>query len=96
MKTYVIVVDFEITDAEGLASLSDKLAAEVTGHGGRYLVQGGAVSVIGGDLAAEHITLIEFDNPEQVSALVESQKFTELRKLRRGFVKASAFSIEGA
>ena len=96
MKTYVVVVDSEILDVEGLASLSDKLAAEVTGHGGRYLSRDGAVSVVGGDLAAEHITLIEFDNPEQVSALLESQSFTELRQQRRQFVRASAFVIEGA
>ncbi len=96
MKTYVVVVDLEITDAEGLASLSEKLAAEVQAHGGRYLVQSGAVRVVGGELAAEHITIIEFDNHEQVSALLESEKFTELRSRRRQFVKASAFAVEGA
>jgi uncharacterized protein (DUF1330 family) len=96
MKTFVVVVDTEITDAEGLASLSDGIAAEVTGHGGRYLNRSGAVSVLGGDLAAEEITIIEFDSPEHIKALFESPKFIELRERRRRFVRATAFVVEGA
>ena len=96
MKTFVVVVDSEITDVEGLVSLSDKLAAETAAHGGRYLSRSGAVSVVGGDLAAEQITIIEFDNPEHVKALFELPKFVELRERRRRFVRASAFVVEGA
>ena len=96
MKTYVVVIDFEISDAASIDSLADQLGAEVQAHGGRYLVQGGAARALGGDLDAERITVIEFDNPEQPQALVESQTFSELRRRRNQSTKASAFVVEGA
>lgn len=95
MKAYIVTIDSEVADPEGMAGLGSQLLAEVEAHGGRYLVRGGAISVYGGDLAPARAAISEFDSPEQARALLESERFTELRKQRGKFVQANTFLVEG-
>ena len=95
MKGYIIIVDSEVIDAGSLAGLASQLLQEVEAHGGRYLVRGGPITLYGGDLAPARAAVVEFDSPEQAKALLESPRFSELRKLRSQFVKTSAFVVEG-
>ena len=95
LKAYVVTIDSEIMDADGMAGVVSQLRDEVLAHGGRHLVRGGAVSVYGGDLAPARVTVVGFDSPEQAKALLESERFTELRRQRGQFVKANTFVVEG-
>ena len=95
MKAYVIVIDSEITDAEGLASVAGPMAEETEAHGGRYLVRGGGATAFSGASTPEHVTVIEFDSPDQAKALFESETFTNLRAQRNQFVRASSILVEG-
>ena len=95
MKAYIVTIDSEVTDPDGMAGLASQLLAEVEAHGGRYLVRGGAISVYGGDLAPARAAISEFDSPEQARALLESERFTALRKQRGKFVQANTFLVEG-
>ena len=62
MKAYVVTIDSEIMDADGMAGVVSQLRDEVLAHGGRHLVRGGAISVYGGDLAPARVTVVEFDS----------------------------------
>ena len=95
MKAYIVTIDSEVTDPEGMAGVASQLWEEAEAHGGRYLVRGGAISVHGGDLAPARETILEFDSPEQAKVLLDSQRITELRKRRGQFVKANTFMVEG-
>ncbi|MCY4485449.1 MAG: DUF1330 domain-containing protein [Spirochaetaceae bacterium] len=95
MKAYIVTIDSEVTDREGMAGLASQLLQEVEAHGGRYLVRGGPISVYGGDLAPARAAISEFDSLEQAKALLESERFTELRKQRGKFVQANTFVVEG-
>ncbi|MCY4651831.1 MAG: DUF1330 domain-containing protein [Dehalococcoidia bacterium] len=95
MKAYVITIDTEITDMESMAKLASQLQEEAEAHGGKYLVRGDAISVYGGDLSPVRTTILEFDSPEQAKILLDSQRFTELRRQRSQFVKANTFMVEG-
>ena len=95
MKAYVIVIDSEIMDAEGLAGVAAQMTEETTAHGGRYLVRGSDVTVFAGDSTPEQVTVIEFDSSDQAKALFESETFAELRAQRYQFVRASSILVEG-
>ena len=95
MKAYIVTIDSEVSDPEGMSGLASQLLQEVEAHGGRYLVRGGAISVYGGDLAPARAAISEFDSPEQARALLESERLSELRNQRGQFVRANTFLVEG-
>lgn len=96
MAVYFVILDSEISDPEGLASISDSLAEMVRAHGGRYLVRGEPKEAKGGELALKRVALVEFDSMDQVTALFEVDAFVELREQRSRIADTSAFILEGA
>ena len=91
----MVVIDSEIQDPEGLASISARLSEAVEAHGGRYLIRGGAIEVSGGDLVPARMAVAEFESIEQVRALFDLDSFAELRALRSNYAKANAFIVQG-
>ncbi len=96
MSAYIVTIDSEVIDADGLAGIAGRLGAEVEAHGGKYLVRSGDIEAVSGELPVARITIQEYESMEQVRALFASETFTELRELRGTFVKANVFIVEGA
>ena len=81
MAAYVIT-DVEITNAELYGEFIEKVTATVEGHGGRFVVRGGAIDVILGDWNPARLALLQFDNVEQVKAWLSSLEYTALDDIR--------------
>jgi len=94
MAGYVIVND-EISDEAGFAEFRQKVGATVAGHGGRYLVRGGATEVIDGDWAPDRLVVIEFDSVDQAKAWLNSAEFLAIKDLRVSSASASVIVAEG-
>ena len=95
MAVYFVILDSEISDPEGLASISDSLAEMVRAHGGRYLVRGEPTEAKGGELSLKRMAVVEFESMDQVTALFEVDAFVELREQRSRIADTSAFIVEG-
>ena len=95
MAVYFVILDSEITDPEGLESVSDSLAEMVRAHGGRYLIRGGPIEAKGGELALKRMAVVEFESMDQVTALFDVDAFVELREQRSQLADTSAFIVEG-
>ena len=95
MSAYIITIDTKVTDLEGLAGLADRLVEAVASQGGKYIIRGGDFEAKGGDFTPARIAVAEFDNIDQVRALMNTESFTELRKLRGQFAEANVFIMEG-
>ena len=95
MAVYFVILDSEISDPEGLGSISDSLAEMVRAHGGRYLVRGEPAEAKGGELALKRMAVVEFESMDQVTALFEVDAFVELREQRSKIADTSAFIVEG-
>lgn len=95
MTAYMVVIDTEVTDPEGLASLSDRLVETVEAQGGKYLIRGGAIEAKGGAINPVRMAVAEFDSIDQINALFNMEAFMELRELRGKFAEANAFIVEG-
>ena len=95
MSAYLIVMDTEVTDPEVLAEFADRMMAATQEFGGRYLVRGGGVDVLGGDISPERVVVIEFGDSDQARALVKSDVFAELSKVRNSATRATSMIVEG-
>ena len=95
LPAYLIVIDREVTDPAVLSEFADRMEAATHEFGGRYLVRGGAVDVVGGDVSPERAVVVEFADSDQARAMVKSDVFAELRAVRTTATQATAMIVQG-
>ena len=94
MAAYVIT-DVEITDASLYGQFLEKVTATVEGHGGKFVVRGGALDVISGDWMPKRIALLEFGSVEQTHAWLSSPDYTALDDIRTKSSSINMVVVEG-
>ncbi|MXZ92700.1 MAG: DUF1330 domain-containing protein [Chloroflexi bacterium] len=96
MKGYVVIIDTEINDPEGLAAMSERVRQVVTRDHGEVLVRGGAITPKHGNAAPPvRMTVVEFNSVEDAEALFEDAGVRELQEERHRYATSTAFIIEG-
>ena len=96
MAAYVVTIDTQVWDLEGLAGLADRLVEAVGAYGGRYIIRTGAIEAKGGSFTPSRMAVAEFESIDQIRDLFNDAKFQELRRLRSSFAHANVFVVEGA
>ena len=92
MAAYVIT-DVEITNAELYGEFLEKVTATVEGHGGKFVVRGGALEVVLGDWAPPRLAILQFDSVEQVKVWLSSPDYTALDDIRAPAQQKSIWSL---
>jgi uncharacterized protein (DUF1330 family) len=87
--------DIEITDAAAYEDYRRQVPAMIAAHGGRYLVRGGAVTVLEGDGAPGRRIVLEFPDMDRLLAFYNSPEYQPLKALRRNCSKGELVAIEG-
>ena len=96
MKGYVVILDTEINDPEGLAAMSERVRQAVTRDHGEVLIRGGAITPKHGSAdPPARLTVVEFNSIEDAEALFEDAVVRELQEERHRYATSTAFIIEG-
>ncbi|MXZ90412.1 MAG: DUF1330 domain-containing protein [Chloroflexi bacterium] len=96
MKSYVVIIDTEIRDADSLANMSNHVRDVVTRNHGEVLIRGGAITRSHGDADPPvRMTVVEFNSVEDANAVLEDPEVIELQQLRRQYATATMFIIDG-
>ena len=90
-----IVVDLEITDAEGFARYREMVPATLEAYGGRYLVRGGELETLEGSWHPPRFVVLEFESVEQAKRWWDSEEYREARDLRQATAKTQMIVVEG-
>lgn len=94
MSAYLIA-EVEVTDPAGFADYSRDVAATVTARGGRYLVRGGAASLLEGERPPKRVVVIEFPDADALNAWYRSPEYAPLIALRQRTARARLIAVEG-
>lgn len=94
MAAYVIV-EIDVTDAEGYEEYKAPAAATVLASGGRYLVRGGKTEVLEGDWQPKRIVVLQFDSVEQAKAWYNSKEYDTLKGIRQRTTNSRMILVEG-
>ncbi|HUH96072.1 MAG TPA: DUF1330 domain-containing protein [Anaerolineales bacterium] len=94
MAAYVIV-DVEVTDAEGYGEYAKLAPASVKLYGGRYLARGGANETLEGDWHARRLVILEFDSAQRAKAWLNSPEYAPARRIRHQCAKSNMVVVEG-
>lgn len=94
MPGYVIV-ESAILDAERFEQYKRAAAPTVAAYGGKYLVRGGAISVIEGAWQPRRLVVLEFESAERARQWIESPEYQAVKPLRHGAAEFNVVLVEG-
>jgi len=93
--TAYVIYQAEILDADRYEEYKAQAGPSITAAGGRYLVRGGEVAPLEGELPAGRTVVVEFQTRQAALEWYTGETYTAIRKLREGAAKASMYVVEG-
>jgi uncharacterized protein (DUF1330 family) len=94
MRGYLIA-NIEVTDPVAFAKYRDAVAPMIAAHGGRYLVRGGAVENVEGDLGLKRVVILEYPSFEAAKAFYHGPDYAPLLALRASATISHVALVEG-
>jgi uncharacterized protein (DUF1330 family) len=90
-----ILANVEVRDADAYEAYRSQTAAIVANHGGRFLVRGGAVRMLEGDLKLGRVVVLEFPSVEAAQAFYDSPEYQAVLPHRTRNARSDLAIIEG-
>ncbi|MEH2590588.1 DUF1330 domain-containing protein [Bradyrhizobium sp. AZCC 1721] len=94
MPAYVIS-EVEMRDAEGFEAYRIIAAKTIAQYGGRYLVRGGAATLIEGSPPPKVIIVVEFPTMERLREWYASPEYAEALRVRQTALDRRLVFVEG-
>ena len=94
MPAYVIV-ETDISDPEQYEQYKAASPAAVAAGGGRFVVRGGALTVLEGDWSPTRLVVLEFPDLATAERWYASEGYQETKKLREGAARLNMVAVEG-
>ena len=94
MSAYLIT-DVEITDPALYGQFLEQMTPTIDSYGGRFIVRGGGIEVLGGDWAPKRIAILEFESAERAKSWLGSPEFTALDEIRINSSNINMILVEG-
>jgi uncharacterized protein (DUF1330 family) len=95
MPAYVLV-DISIEDPTAYERYKSLAPPSIARYGGRYLVRGGATTVLEGTWRPARLVVLEFPDAEQARAWWESPEYAEAKRLRQACARTEMLLVEGS
>ena len=90
-----LVVQIDVQD-QGEFDTSEVMAAPaITAYGGKYLVRGGAITLLEGDWKPERFVIVEFESTERAMQWWNSEEYGEAKNLRQRIATTRMILVEG-
>ncbi len=94
MAAYMIV-DIEVIDPEAFKEYQQRVTATFARFGGRFVVRGGAITVLEGDWRPRRLVVVEFPSLEQANSWYTSREYREILPIRERCARSNVVLVEG-
>ncbi len=94
MTAYVIV-DIDVHDPVGYDEYKKLAPATVALFGGKYIARGGQTETLEGDWSPSRLVILQFESVEQAKEWLNSDEYSQARKMRHTTAKSNMIVIEG-
>ncbi len=94
MAAYFIV-NLDVKDPAKFERYRAEVPAVIAKHGGRYLVRGGEVHPVEGDLGLKRLVVLEFPSLEAARRFYGSPEYAPLLRLRQESAASDIVLVEG-
>jgi len=93
--TAFVILDIEVTDADGYAKYKELAPPSVALYGGKYIARGGKTETLEGDWQPSRLVILEFPSADQARAWLNSPEYAPARALRHQYAHTQSVLIEG-
>ncbi|TRZ69672.1 MAG: DUF1330 domain-containing protein [Rhodocyclaceae bacterium] len=93
--TAYIVVDAQLKDTRQFLKYRELAQLAVAQYGGRYIVRGGACTVLEGDWQPGRLVIVEFPSTEQARLFYDSPEYLAARAARAEAADFDMLLVEG-
>ncbi|MCW5655338.1 DUF1330 domain-containing protein [Hydrogenophaga sp.] len=90
-----IHANVEVTDPATYERYRQDVPAVVAAHGGRFLVRGGAATMLEGDGTPRRQVILEFPDMAHLMAFYHSPEYQRLVAIRQSASRGTLVAIEG-
>jgi uncharacterized protein (DUF1330 family) len=90
-----LIANLDVTDAAGFEEYRQKVTPLIAKFGGRYLVRGGEVRTLEGNLPIHRLVVLEFPSLEAAQSFYDSPEYQPLLKIRLASTKSDLFLAAG-
>ena len=90
-----LIANLDVTDTAGFEEYRQKVTPLIAKFGGRYLVRGGEVRTLEGNLTIHRIVVLEFPSIEAAQGFNDSPEYQPLLKIRLASTKSDLFLAAG-
>ena len=94
MPAYLIA-NITVIDPKRYPEYREKVPAVIAQYGGKFLVRGGAIHPVEGDLGIDRMVVLEFATMEAARAFYDSPEYAPLHKLRLETTLSDVAIVEG-
>ncbi len=94
MPAYLIA-NIHVTDAEKFAAYRAQVAPMIARFGGRYIVRGGELTVVEGDVTLDRLVILEFADMAALRRFYDSADYAPLIRLRQAASTGEVALVEG-
>jgi uncharacterized protein (DUF1330 family) len=90
-----LYANIEITDPVTYEAYRAEVPAVIAAHGGRYLVRGGATTMLEGTGVPQRQVILEFPDMAHLQAFYHSPQYQRLVTIRQSASVGTLFAVEG-
>ena len=93
-KAYVIA-EVEVRDTVAYEKYKSAVVSIVAQYGGRYIVRGGQIESVEGDVPSGRVVVIEFPNLAGAQSFLRSEEYRPVAHIRHENAKSRIMIVEG-
>jgi uncharacterized protein (DUF1330 family) len=94
MSAYLFA-SLQITDPVIFEEYRRRVPAVIAAFGGRYLVRGGKVEALEGDVPGNRLVMVEFPDMSRLKAFYNSAEYQPLLEMRNRAAISTLLGVEG-
>ena len=94
MAAYMIA-NLDVRDAKAFEEYRKRVEPIVARFGGRYIVRGGTMRVLEGDLPLKRVVLLEFPSVEAAQRFYDSPEYRPVMQIRLDSTKSDVVIVDG-
>jgi uncharacterized protein (DUF1330 family) len=93
--TAYLIANVSVNDPDGFAAYREKVAPLIEQYGGRYIVRGGEIEHVEGEMDVARLVIVEFDDMDALRKFYFSDDYEPVKAMRLASTDSKAMLVEG-
>jgi len=90
-----LIANLDVKDAATFTQYSEQVGPVLKRYGARFLVRGGAIEALEGDLPLKRLVVLEFPTLDAARRFYNSADYAPVKKLRHASAKSDLIIVDG-